>query len=102
MIIESTMTNEIFLGLILLVGLFGINIGGIVSSIFGKSSTKTDSSAKYETFLQKQEQNQRDFEQRMLLLQAQQKKSGLSISPIMMIGGVAVVAMVFLPKMMGR
>lgn len=86
----------------LIIGLFGISLGGIVKGLFGGGS-KTDSNASYEKFLQKQEQQQRDHENRMAqIAAAQAKKTGMTISPIMIFGGVAVVAMVFLPQMMGR
>lgn len=83
------------------IGLFGISLGGIVSSIFGGGS-KTSSTAKYDDFLAKQAEAQRASEQRMqLMLLQQQKSKGMEISPIMMIGGIAIVALVFLPKMIG-
>jgi len=86
----------------LIFGLFGISIGGIVKGLFGGGS-KTSSTANYDKFLQDQARSQREHEQRMTqIAMAQQKKTGMTISPLILIGGVAVVAMVFLPQMMGR
>ena len=86
----------------LIFGLFGISIGGIVKGLFGGGS-KTSSTANYDKFLQDQARSQREHEQRMAqIAMAQQKKTGMTISPLILIGGVAVVAMVFLPQMMGR
>lgn len=86
----------------LLIGLFGISIGGIVKGLFGGGS-KTDSNANYDKFLQDQARSQREHEQRMAqIAMAQEKKTGMTVSPLIIIGGVAVVAMIFLPQMMGR
>ncbi|MBA7491212.1 hypothetical protein ES702_01757 [subsurface metagenome] len=86
----------------LIIGLFGISLGGIVKGLFGGGS-KTSSTANYDKFLQDQAKSQREHEQRMAqIAMAQQKKTGMTISPIMIFGGVAVVAMIFLPQIMGR
>ncbi len=83
------------------IGLFGISLGGIVKGLFGGGSS-TSSKADYDAMIRKQEEMQRQSEQRMqMLLLQQQKSKGMEISPIMMIGGIAIVALVFLPKMIG-
>jgi len=99
MIIEGSAFGAL---IFLIFGLFGISLGGIVKGLFGGGS-KTSSTANYDKFLQDQARSQREHEQRMAqIAMAQQKKTGMTISPLILIGGVAVVAMVFLPQMMGR
>jgi len=78
-------------------------IGSALSGIFGGSKKKTDANAaELRDFQKRQEDNQRLFQERMLALQAAQKPTGMQISPIILIAGVAVVGMIFIPQMMKR
>lgn len=105
MIFENTLLPTFGAWGFILIGFIGSLIGGIVGvgkKLFG-GGAKTSSTANYDKFLQDQARSQREHEQRMAqIAAAQQKKTGMTISPIIIIGGVAVMAMIFLPQMMGR
>jgi len=111
MIIENTSILPSVSGLqfILVIGFIGglikgvLGVGKTILGAVGGGGTKTSSTANYDKFLRDQAQSQREHEQRMAqIAMAQQKKSALPILPIAVIGGVAIMAMVFLPQMMGR
>jgi len=80
--------------------------GSLLSGIFGGAKKKKEAAAaaaRAEELRARQEENRRLFEERMLAMQAQQKPAaGLQISPLIMIMGVAVVGMIFIPQMMKR
>lgn len=77
-------------------------IGGVISGIFG-GSKKKEAAAQAAELARQQREKDRIWEERMFALQqAQQKPAGLQISPLVMILGVAVVGMIFIPQIMKR
>lgn len=78
-------------------------VGSLLGGIFGGKKKKDNAAAEAAELRRAQQEKDRIWEERMFQLQqAQQKPAGLQISPLIMIMGVAVVGMIFIPQIMKR